>query len=283
MVRSIYLVVSVWLALIASVATPIHVAAQSEQLLAQAQKEFSDGLAFAEAGRWGEALSAFRRSRALVPRASTSYNIANALYRLDRPVEALAELDAYDRMPGVWNDPTARERGDKLRGLLDDIVAEVRLTVIPSTAAVFIDGRPSSPQGRERVLLLDPGTHSLRVTQQGYETHRQEIDMERGGQATLRVELEERVPGTATRSPVSLGPSTIALSSGGSDTPAPKPADDDRDRFVKSPGFWAMIGAIAAVGIGVGVGVAVSRKDDSPSCGTTGDCATTQGLTLSSF
>jgi TPP-dependent pyruvate/acetoin dehydrogenase alpha subunit len=44
-----------------------------------------------------------------------------------------------------------------------------------------------------------------------------------------------------------------------------------------------MIGAIAAVGIGVGVGVAVSRKDDSPSCGTTGDCATTQGLTLSSF
>jgi len=44
-----------------------------------------------------------------------------------------------------------------------------------------------------------------------------------------------------------------------------------------------MIGVIAAAGIGAGVAVAVLRKDDAPSCGTTGDCATTQGLTVSSF
>jgi hypothetical protein len=52
---------------------------------------------------------------------------------------------------------------------------------------------------------------------------------------------------------------------------------------VKRPGFWVMIGAIALVGVGVGVTVAMVRRDDTPQCGTTGDCATTAGLTLTSF
>ena len=42
-----------------------------------------------------------------------------------------------------------------------------------------------------------------------------------------------------------------------------------------------MIGVIAAAGIGAGVAVAVTRSDGSPACGTTGTCATTQGLAVS--
>ena len=44
-----------------------------------------------------------------------------------------------------------------------------------------------------------------------------------------------------------------------------------------------MIGAIVLVGVGAGVAVALTRKDDAPQCGTTGNCATTQGLTVTSF
>jgi hypothetical protein len=60
-------------------------------------------------------------------------------------------------------------------------------------------------------------------------------------------------------------------------------AQDDRKPFVKRPGFWVMIGAIVVVGVGTGVAVALLRKDDAPECGTTGTCATTQGLTVTSF
>jgi hypothetical protein len=52
---------------------------------------------------------------------------------------------------------------------------------------------------------------------------------------------------------------------------------------VKRPGFWVMIGAIVVVGVGTGVAVAMVRRDDAPQCGTTGDCATTSGLTVTSF
>ena len=58
---------------------------------------------------------------------------------------------------------------------------------------------------------------------------------------------------------------------------------DEGDRFVKRPGFWVMIGAIVVVGVGTGVAVAMVRRDDAPQCGTTGDCATTSGLTVTSF
>lgn len=58
---------------------------------------------------------------------------------------------------------------------------------------------------------------------------------------------------------------------------------NDRKRFVKRPGFWVLIGVVAAAGIGTGVGLALRRNNDAPQCGTTGDCATTQGLSVASF
>jgi len=44
-----------------------------------------------------------------------------------------------------------------------------------------------------------------------------------------------------------------------------------------------MLAVVAAAGVGAGVAVALTPKDDAPSCGTTGTCATTQGLTVTSF
>lgn len=284
MVRAIYIAASLWLASIAVLTpAPRSALAQDEQIQAQARKLFADGLAHAKSDRWGWALSAFRGSRDLVPRASTTYNIANALYRLERPVEALSELDEYDRMPEVRSDAAAAERGQRLRALLGDIVAELNLTVTPGDAIVLIDDQPSLLEGSHRTILLDPGTHSLRVVAEGYERYDREIQMNRGGHKALLVELRASPLSQAAEPAVDVAPSAITISIADSGSPAPDPTEDDRKPFVKRPGFWAMIGVIAAAGIGVGVAVAVLRKDDAPACGTTGDCATTQGLTLTSF
>lgn len=280
MVRRIYLLVTLSMAFAAG--TPTAVAEDTAVSHESARRLFEEGLALAKADRWAEALAVFQRSAALVSRASTSYNIANALYRLDRPVEGLSELDDYDRMPEVLGDDAARERGAALRKLLEGAVAEVRLSITPADALLFVDGRPSADIGFDRTFRLNPGPHWIRVTHEGYEPHYQEIRVERGTQHALTVALQ---PLSVPESPPSLtlAPSAIAAAPGGIRLSESKAADDDRKPFVKRPGFWVMIGAIAAVGIGTGVAVALVRRDDSPQCGTTGECATTQGLTARSF
>lgn len=245
----------------------------------RAHRLFKEGLALAESERWAEALSAFRRSAELVPRGSTSYNIANALYRLDRPVEALVELGSYERMVEVRASDAAWERGVALRELLEGAVAEVRLAITPMDAKVFVDGRPSASIGSARTLRLNPGTHSIRAMRAGYASFRGEIRIERGAQEVYKVALQPLAPPAS--STITVSQSTLSLTPDAGSGSAP--SEDDRKPFVKRPGFWVMIGVLAAAGIGTGVAIALVRKDDAPPCGTTDDCATTQDLTVRSF
>lgn len=282
--KRIYLFLSVSLACGQVLAAGLPTAAAEDTASTQelARRLFEEGLALAKADRWAEALAAFERSAALVPRASTSYNIANALYRLDRPVEGLSELDNYDRMPEVLGDDAARKRGAALRKLLEGAVAEVRLSITPAGALLFVDGRPSADTGLERTFRLNPGTHWFRVTHEGYEPYHEEIRVERGRQQVFTIALQRQSPPQHPPS-LKLSPSGLALAPKGGSASESSAEDHDRERFVKKPGFWVMIGAIAAAGIGTGVAIAVVRRDDSAQCGTTGACATTQGLTVGSF
>ncbi len=261
---------------------PSTAVAQEAAPTERARHLFEEGLALAESDRWAEALSAFRRSAKLVARPSTSYNIANALYRLERPVEGLEQLDRYDAMPEVRRSDSARARGAALRTLLQRAVAEARLTITPSEAGLFVDGRPLEGTGAKRDIRLNPGSHSIRVAHAGYESARREIEVSRGSRQSYSIELTPKTPDATVAiavpaSSISRGPDML---SGGS---APQANKDDPKPFVKRPGFWVMIGAIAAVGIGTGVAVALGAKDGSTQCGTTGSCATTQGLSVASF
>ena len=257
-------------------------AAQDEQSLQhEARDLFRNGVTLANADRWADALWAFRRSAELVPRPSTSYNVANALYRLDRPVEGLAELDRYESMSEVLSNPAARERGEKLRSLLETAVAEVRLAITPGDAEVFVDDRPAEGSGSTRSIRMNPGYHSLRITHDAYETSTRKLDLERGAREAYTIALHPHAPVAAPA--IKLAPSSVAIDGTELGGAPPEPTSDDRKRFVKRPGFWVMIGAIAVVGVGTGLAIGLTRRNDAPPCGTTGTCATTQGLTLTSF
>jgi hypothetical protein len=241
----------------------------------QARTLFEQGIELANADRWAEALDAFRRSSELVARPSTSYNVANAYYRLNRPVDALAELDAHDRMPEVSSDAAAQARSRELRALVRAAVAEVLVSVEPPSATLFVNGWPTNLDGASRLVQLNPGTHFLQVIRDGYHPQRHELRVDRGARESLSVELvpiESAVAPETTAQ--SVTPVPVAASTGAGQT------EDDRKPFVKRPGFWVLIGVVGAAAIGAGVAIAVTRRDDSPACGTTGDCATTQGLTV---
>ena len=237
---------------------------------AEAKRLFRKGLALGKANRWADALLVFRRSAALVPRASTSYNIANALYRVGRPLDGLEELERYEEFSEVRYNYAAQQRGEALRDLLEKAIAEVQLAVRPPDARLFVDGTLLPIEGVGRKLRLNPGPHSLRLSHDAYETAFRELELEPGARESLAITLES----LATPSTPAVGVSATSV------TASQEPRDD---RFVKRPGFWVMIGAIVLVGVGTGVAIALTRRDDSPQCGTTGDCATTSGLTLKSF
>lgn len=248
----------------------------------QARRLFGEGITLAKSEQWAEALWAFRQSRNLVPRPSTSYNIANALYRLDRPVEGLAELDSYDAMPAVRANDATRKRGAALRELLEGVVAEARLAITPADAEVYVDDRRTKTRGKDRIVRLNPGPHLLRFSREGYEPTTKEVQVERGSRLTYAIALRPLTPApvSAALPPTALPGTVDPLETGSA--PAEPPVDEKKP-FAKRPGFWGMISAIIVVGAGVGVAVALTRKDDSPQCGTTGTCATTQGLTVTSF
>ena len=238
-----------------------------------AKRLFDEGVRLASAGRWPDALDRFRHSARLVPRASTSYNIANALYRLDRPTEALEELDNSKDLV----DPTDRpvwQRRDQLRALAKAQIAVVRLRLKPPNARLFLDGVIVPGAGTPRMLRLDPGRYALRLTGQGYAPYEETLVLRPGARTNKSLALEpihhvEPIP-AVTPTPLS------------SMAPPPQEPSEPR-RFVKSPGFWALIGVVAAAGIGAGVAVAVIRNNDSPECGTTGACATALSSTAFSF
>ena len=238
----------------------------------EARRFFDRGLYLARSERWADALASFRRSAELVPRASTSYNIANALYRLNRPADGLRELDRHHALAEASGDDEALRREADLRVLLVSAVAEVRFAITPTDGRLFIDGGVSSLSGFERLVRLNPGTHSIRVVREGYVSAVRELEVEAGTREYYAISLERAK--AAETEPWAV--STAGLSN----TDA---SEDDRKPFVKRPGFWVMIGAVVVVGVGTGVAVALTRKDDAPECGTTGSCATTQGLTLTSF
>jgi hypothetical protein len=283
MVSSLHIVSALAIAcFISATQMPTTAAAQDQQSPQYRARElFQDGVTLAKAERWPEALLAFRRSAEFVRRPSTSYNIANALYRLDRPVEGLAELERYESMSEVLSSSAARRRGAELRSLLESAVAWVRLAITPGDAEAFIDDRPIKATGPDRTIRLNPGSHLLRVTHDEYRTSTRQLDLELGSRQAFTIALHPRPPVAAPA--IKLAPSSVAIDGTELGSAPVEPAPDDRRRFVKRPGFWVMIGAIAAVGVGAGLAIGLTRRNDAPPCGTTGTCATTQGLTISSF
>lgn len=63
----------------------------------EARAEFEKGLEALRNDRWPEAERHFRRSLELVPRPSTTYDLAYVLFRQGRPKESLALLEALER------------------------------------------------------------------------------------------------------------------------------------------------------------------------------------------
>lgn len=156
---------------------------------AEARRLFDAGRAHADAERWPDAVTAFEGSRALLERASTLFNLASALVRVGRALDALETLDALERIADPHRDRALLAGAPDLRARAESSIRHVVLTVEPSGASVEVDGEPIEGAGARRELTLDPGPHAASVAMQGYETQHVEIAI---GNDAIEVALRAR-------------------------------------------------------------------------------------------
>lgn len=270
---------------------------------AEARALFEQGRAHAAEERWVEALEAFRRSRELVERPSTVFNVATTLVRLGRAQEALRTIADLERIADPRQHAQILRDAAEIRRQAEASLRHVTLRVVPADAVVEVDGILVPGRGTERTMVLDPGAHALVVTAEGHAAER--FVLEPGNDlrdvalvpldgtlhivpsvdfAVVRVDGVERgtgrlsltlPPGTYAVGITALGhvpyERSVDLAAGMTLTidaalePVPPEAS-----VAESPLFWGLLGGGAAVLIGVGValGVAFGTTEAPPYGGT---------------
>lgn len=180
----------------------------------RARGEYDRGNSLAHDAKWAEALGAFEASYSARPHALTLYNIGvceRVLGRATRAREslrrAIARADA---------DPTELPASirEETRGFLDEYartLPRVTVTLDPSDAGIAVDGRPLrvreagarpileagveppgigvAPPSPTFDLELDPGTHVVTLTRQGYRDIVQTRVFSPGQRGTLELTL----------------------------------------------------------------------------------------------
>jgi hypothetical protein len=174
---------------IAATGAPLH----AEEPNDVAAREYGRGNELARATRWAEALGAFEASLAAKPHALTLYNIGvceRVLGRATRARERFrAALERATANPGELP-PSLREEVEGFLSEYDRILPRVAVTLDPADAGIAVDGRPlrarrdgdgfvleagveapgigKPPPVGKFELEVDPGSHVLTITRQGY-------------------------------------------------------------------------------------------------------------------
>jgi len=276
--------------------------AQTTTETREARAAFDEGRTASAEERWIDALAAFERSRALVERPSTVFNLAAVLVRLGRAREALAALDDLARIADARRDAAVLAQATELRASATASLRHVRIRVAPPDARLEVDGVPVEAAGEERALELDPGAHGVVASREGHAEARYELPVgvevleivleplpatlevrSNAPAATVRIDGEVRGTGSA-RAELAPGAHTVALEAEGflpferevrlgpgeSTTldaalePVP-PAED----IASSPLFWGLAAGGVAVVVGVAIGVAFATAGEGPPYGGT--------------
>lgn len=153
-----------------------------------AKEHFRRGVELVDAGRFEEAAIAFERAYRASPHPRVLYNVGLAYAAVDDPVRA---LDALERYLAATSDPpgeSRRTRAEQLVRQLASRIAVVSLNVVPSDAAVLVDGQPVAPRVRS-ALRLPGGKHTIRASRDGHEPLERELELVGGERTELTLAL----------------------------------------------------------------------------------------------
>jgi hypothetical protein len=153
-----------------------------------AREWFQRGLTALDQGRFDDAIRAFEQSYQRHASPVVQYNLGLALRGVGRIREAVAALEGYLRRPSEGATPeelaTVAREVDRLR----DTLGTLELDVLPRATRVVLDAGEVLPtRGTFRV---DPGSHTIAASLEGYRTETRVITVARGRSEPLALALE---------------------------------------------------------------------------------------------
>jgi hypothetical protein len=150
----------------------------------RAKQLFDQGVVALSSQNWLDAEELFRRSAEIVPRSSSLYNLALALFEQHRYRDCVEVCDRMLTGPDEQDVARFRESGARLREKALAAAAIYRLTVDPGDASVNLDGAPLADRQATRRLVLDPGLHRIAASAPGHATRELALDVASGEQSS---------------------------------------------------------------------------------------------------
>lgn len=150
----------------------------------EAKAHFLRGVEHTERSEWDAAVSEFLKSREILPTSTNTYNAAVALRKAKRFDEALemyeALLKEFPEIPAAEKQVAAREL-EQLQASIGTLTVE---GAVPN-AKIIVDGRERGTFPLAAPLRLGAGSHTVRVSADGYLPFETKVDVV--GQKTTTV------------------------------------------------------------------------------------------------
>jgi hypothetical protein len=250
--------VSLWVAV--PVAAQPAPDAADPAVVDEARQLFNEGLEFVEQEDWIQAEERFRRVLALRSSHVVAYNLASALVRLGRPVEAAELLRSILRAGDA--DAATREAAQQLLVETEPQIATLTIRVTGDMTGVrfALDDKPLELTAQVQTISVDPGEHT--VTAYRGSTP---LAFERavtGGGAPLQAELAIELPLQITPKHAAARarrPEPEPVPHVAKVAPAPPPEDEEESSGL---GVWAWTAGGAAVAAAAVVAVVLFAGGD---------------------
>lgn len=246
------------LSLAGSLALPALGSAQTDRELSEARGWFTEGIAHSEAGRYEEAVTAFRRVLATIDSPPVRYNLALNLYELSRIREADEHVQSI--LDSQETDAAVRSDATDLRLHIEEVGGRVRIDVVGVPEGLYdveLDGQHLASRDVGRSLRVRVGAHNIDVIRSGETVASESANVVQGETAVVSVDLSVPDPAEAAATVV---PPVV-------EEPPPEESSSVLGRWQ----FWAVTGAVIVVAAAVIASVVVLSKptdtSDMPTVG----------------
>ena len=170
-----------------------NAAGLGETLSGQALVEYNAARLLYQNGDFAGALVKFQRAYELSRDPRLLWNMAACEKNLRRYARMLRLIERYEKEGGARLSEQDREEARQLVGTVRLLVSNVRVVVNEPDASVFVDDELVGKTPLAEPVLVDLGTHRIRVTKPGYEEAALVQEISGASEMTLSFALERRV------------------------------------------------------------------------------------------
>jgi tetratricopeptide (TPR) repeat protein len=179
--------------LLAALLSPSYGFGQDENIdakdKAKAKKLFKEGVSYFESGKHAQALEAFQKSYKLRPHWAIRFNLGLCYKELGMYTKAKSEFLGFLEEGGSDVNQATEAEVEKELAILSQIIAVIEIDINIDGSEIWMDGKEFATSPLDDKIELDPGSHLLSISKDGYETYEEEFILSKGERKSFKISL----------------------------------------------------------------------------------------------